>query len=98
MGHHVTPEFTTSISFFVSHKTPYHARGNHCDFQPNPYLGKHRISLGTAFILRMCSAHILSFFATSLINNSGLVFIRVKIMNVFTCGEEISKLTAKRSN
>ena len=29
---------------------------------------------------------------TSLINNSGLIILCVKTMNVFTCGEEISKL------
>ena len=34
----------------------------------------------------------LSLLVTSLIKNSGLVFIDVKIMNVFTCGEGISKL------
>ena len=37
-------------------------------------------------------AHILSLLATSLINNSGLIFICVKIMNIVTIGEEISKL------
>ena len=38
------------------------------------------------------SAHILSLFGISLINNSRLIFICVKIINVFTCSEEISKL------
>ena len=38
------------------------------------------------------SAHILSLIGTNLINKSGLIFICVKIMNVLTCGEEISKL------
>ena len=36
------------------------------------------------------SAHILSLFGISLINNSRLIFIC--IINVFTCSEEISKL------
>ena len=35
--------------------------------------------------------------ATSLINNFGLIFKYVKIMNVFTCGEEISKLAVSSS-
>ena len=34
--------------------------------------------------------------STSLIKTSGLIFIFVKIMNIFTCGEEISKLTVWR--
>ena len=38
------------------------------------------------------SPHILSLLATSLIINSGLKFKNDKIMNVFTCGKEISKL------
>ena len=29
--------------------------------------------------------------ATNLIHNSGFIYICVKIINVFTCGEEISK-------
>ena len=35
--------------------------------------------------------------ATSLINNFALIFKYVKIMNVFTCGEEISKLAVSSS-
>ena len=38
------------------------------------------------------STHILSLLANSLINNCRLRFICVKIMNVSTCGEEVSKL------
>ena len=48
--------------------------------------------LGVASILRMWLCSHSSLFATSLMNNSGLIFKCVKIMNVFTCGEEISKL------
>ena len=42
------------------------------------------------------SAHILSLVA-SCSNNSGLIFIWVKIMNLFACGEEISKLAVYSS-
>ena len=45
-----------------------------------------------ANILRMNSLFILRLLATSLINNFGLIFTHVKIMNAFTCGEEFSKL------
>ena len=38
------------------------------------------------------SVHIVSLLAASLNNNSGLIFICLKIMNLFTCGEDISKL------
>ena len=37
------------------------------------------------------SVHILRLLTTSLTSNSGLVFKHVKIINVFTCGEEFSK-------
>ena len=39
------------------------------------------------------SAHIFKLFATSLIDNSGMVFKHVKIMNVFTCNKEFIKLS-----
>ena len=60
------------------------------------------LPLGVASILKMCLCtssvhHILSLIATSSINNSGLVFICVKIMNVFIGGEEISKLAVYSS-
>ena len=38
------------------------------------------------------SAYVLGFLATSLINKSELIFKCAKILNVFTCGEETSKL------
>ena len=66
----------SSLTTFVTYGTPCHARGHHSSIY----------GYGCA------SAYIFSLLATSLINNSGLIFICVKIMNIFTCGEEISKL------
>ena len=43
------------------------------------------------------SADILNLLAISLINNSGLIFIYVKIMNLLTCGEDIGKLAVYSS-
>ena len=80
-------------STFVTYGMPCYATG-HQVLSNLTFLWKRRISLGMARILRMCLCPNLQFNSTSLNNNSGLVFIFVKIMGLFTCGEEISKLAA----
>ena len=68
----------SSFTTFVIYRTPYHAIVHHPHFVPNPYLGRQRISLGMTSILRWQVSHFLSLLATSLINNSRLLFICVK--------------------
>ena len=82
-------------SFFVTYETPCCARGHYSHllhFPPNPSYGNRGFPWLWQMSSGCASAHILSLLATSLINNSGLIFICVKIMDVFTCGEKISKL------
>ena len=45
---------TTFVTTFVTYGTPCHARGHHSHFSPNLYLGRERVSLGVANILRIC--------------------------------------------
>ena len=86
--------FLTTI---VVYGMPCLARIPQSHFPLNPYLGKQRISLGVVSIPRNASSHIISLLATILITNSGLIFICVKIMNVYTCAKEISKLVVLSS-
>ena len=52
----------SSLTTFVTYGTPSQARGHYSHLPPNPYLGKHRISLEVTSILKI-SAHILSLLA-----------------------------------
>ena len=72
----------SSLTTFVTYRTPCQARGHHFHFPPNQYLGMQMISLGVINILKISSTNIFSLLATSLINNSRLIFIYVKITNV----------------
>ena len=44
----------SSLTTFVTYGIPYHTKGHHSHFPSNPYLGKQRICLGVASILRIC--------------------------------------------
>ena len=94
IGPHLVPH-TSLCSPGVTYRTLCHALG-HQVLPSQPFLGKQRISLRVASVLRVASTHILSLLATSLINNSRLIFICVINTNLFNCGEEISKLTVYR--
>ena len=83
-------------SFFVTYGTPCRTRGHHsrlifCDLRDTMPCQRSPLLFPTKQ-WECASAYILSLLATSLINNSGLIFIYVKVMNVFSCGEQISKL------
>ena len=97
-GHHAMPGVTTLISSFINFVTygiPYCARGHHSHFPNQPIPRGQRVSLGVASIL-IASTHILSLNVTSK-NNSEAIFIYVKNMNIFTCGEKISKFAVSSS-
>ena len=73
---HITPHCAVLVWLTWHHATLWVTKR----FPPNHCLGKQKISLGVASILRMCL--ILSLIAISLINNSRLIFTYVKIMKI----------------
>ena len=91
LGHtwYPSPQYTAFVSFFGYHTRPLVTKHP----SPNPSKEAEDFSRGRKYP-QYASANIPSLLASSLINNCGLLLICIKIMNVFTCDEEISILAA----